>query len=260
MAFNGVASRKKSCEHIGLYVWSSLLGLLIIGALGALTRLPFFYFKRIEIAGETRVPKEEIIAELMSYPLKGPVSRFLGFNHFLLWSAPEVALADARFARVAISRDLIHRTLRATVSDRAQRIVWCVDSVHCVWADDDGIAFQNAPFAEGQLVRAVTAETDEPLIFGRGVLPGEEFRRVREIFNIIDSAALPVAKTMLERASGDLRIALVSGAELYFNVRIDPSFAVTALRALVSRKDFVNIAYADFRVARKVYYKMRGAH
>lgn len=254
MTTPGVRGRPR--EHIGLYVWFSLTGLCTIAVLAVLTRFPFLYFTRIEVRGDTQVPHAELISQLRAYPLHSFVGRLLGYNNFLLWNGGSVTLDDLNISRTEIARDIVHRALQVTVTDRARSLVWCSDALRCVWVDADGIAFQYAPFAEGQLITTVSEQALASPVLGMGMLPSGQFARLRRVFELLQHASLPMSGAAFERDTADLYVTLRSGALFAFNLRVDPEFVATALPELVARKDFANIAHADFRVANKVYYSM----
>lgn len=243
-------------EHIGLYVWVSLLGLIAIGLAGTVLKFPFFRYARVEISGETSVPVADILADLRAYPLASVVGRFLGYNHFFLWGNASVSLPEFALARAEVSRDFLRRTLRVNVIERERALVWCGENYACVWVDETGIAFEKAPYAEGQLVTRVTEVGGAAPSLGTTVLPTAEFSRMLRAVRIAKTGA-PLGDILLHREKQTARIALQDGPALLFSLRIEPEFAETALAELSSRKDFRDIKEIDFTVERKAYYKAK---
>lgn len=258
MAITSSAARNaKPPEHIGLYVWVSFLGLIAIGLSAFVLKFPYFRYVRVDVAGETAVSRADLISDLRAYPLRGAVGRLLGYDHFFLWGASPVALPELTLAEVVVSRDFLRRTLRVTATDRARALVWCDEHGACVWVDDGGIAFERAPFAEGQLVTQVIERGHTLPALGSSVLLDTEFSRLTRAIRVAQSAEVPLRDITLVREAKEARIALQGGPTLIFSLRIDPEFAATALAALASRKDFRDIAEVDFTVERKAYYKMK---
>lgn len=242
-------------ERIGLYVWVSLFGLIAIGFGAFVLRFPFLRYARVEISGETAVTAADIIADLRAYPLANTIGRFLGYDHFFLWGNTSIALPEFALARVEVSRDFLRRTLRVTVIARERTLVWCDDSFSCVWVDSGGTAFERAPFADGQLVTRVTESAGASPTIGMTVLPAIEFARLLRAVRIAQAVS-PLRDILFNRKERIARIALENGPTLFFNLRIEPEFAETALAALFSREDFRDIKEIDFTVERKAYYRM----
>lgn len=249
--------RGQSREHIGLHVWVSLLGLISIGLAAFVLKFPYLRYARIEVAGETAVSRADLISDLRAYPLRSAVGRLLGYDHFFLWGNSSVALPELTLAEVVVSRDFLRRTLRVTATDRARTLVWCDEYGACVWVDDGGIAFERAPFAEGQLVTQVIERGHALPALGSSVLLDTEFLRLTRAIRVAQGAGIPLRDITLVREAKEARIALQGGPTLIFSLRIDPEFAATALAALSARKDFRDIQEIDFTVERKAYYKMK---
>lgn len=254
---SSTARKAQPSEHIGLYIWVSLFGLIAIGLAAFVLRFPFFRYERVEITGGTRVLHADIAAELRAYPLATVLGRLLGYNHFFLWGSSPVVLPEMLLARVEVSRDFLRRTLRVTATDRARAFVWCNDVFACVWVDDGGVAFERAPFAEGQLVTQVIERGGAFPALGSRVLSSDEFSRLTRAIRVAQSAPLPLGDTTLVRETEEARVALQGGPTLTFSLRVDPEFAATALGVLSARKDFRDIREIDFTAERKAYYRMK---
>lgn len=255
MTTTGVRGRPR--EHIGFLVWFSLLGIIVIGLAGFVLRFPFFRYARVEITGDTRVPRADIISELRAYPLSSAVGRFLGYNHFFLWGSSSVTSSETLLARVDVRRDFFRRVLRVTATDRERRFVWCDEESRCVWVDARGTAFERAPFAEGQLVTQVIERGHALPALGSRVLPDAEFSRLTRAIRVAQGADVPLGDVTLVREAKEARVALQGAPTLIFSLRVDPEFAATALGLLSARKDFRDIREVDFTVERKAYYKMK---
>ncbi|GEM_PF-6378700 len=254
MTSTGVRERPR--EHIGFLVWFSLLGLIFIGLAGVVLRFPFFRYERIEISGESHVPRADLLAELRAYPLHTALGRFLGYDHFFLWGNASIVLPELILARVDILRDVVHRVLRVVVADRERVLVWCGGESQCAWVDPRGVAFQYAPFAEGQLITSISEDGVLPPL-GATVLPDDQFTRLRRVVGIVQSAGLMVERIVFDRKLLEVAVTARNAPALAFSLRFDSSFAATVLSALSVRKDFRNIGTVDFRVEQKAYYRMK---
>ncbi|MDO8584590.1 MAG: hypothetical protein Q7R85_00520 [bacterium] len=254
MTSAGVRGRPQ--EHIGFLVWFSLLGLMFIGLAAVVLKFPFFYYRSIEISGESHVSRADLLADLRAYPLKNVFGRFLGFDHFFVWGSSSIALPELVLSRVEVSRDFARRVLRVSVTDRERALVWCGAENACAWVDPMGIAFQYAPFADGQLITSISEDGALPPL-GAAVLPGNQFMRLQRVIEIVQGAGLMVEHIVFDRNLLEVTVTARNAPTLAFSLRFDSAFAATALSVLSGRKDFRNINVVDFRVEQKAYYKMK---
>lgn len=244
-------------EYIGLYVWVSLLSLIAIGLGAFVLKFPYLRYARVEVSGETAVSRADLISDLRAYPLRSAIGRLLGYDHFFLWGNSPIVLPEFALAQARVSRDFFRRTLRVTVIDRERRLVWCDEYGACVWVDDGGVAFERAPFAEGQLVTQIIEWGNTLPALGSTVLPPAEFSRLERAIRVAQDTTAPLGSITLFRDSKEARVALQGGPTLIFSLRVDPEFAATALGTLSARKNFRDIAEVDFTVERKAYYKAK---
>ncbi len=228
--------------------------LVIILFLGFIAGASFLNFKEIKISGSSRIAGADILANLRVEKLKNPFARYLGYGNMILWRDGELDLGDDFPVRVIAENNVWERILEIKVEDRVRFLVWC-RSERCYWVDDAGIVLEPAPIAEGQLISVVYDGGGNALVPGIGVFEDDSrFLRLKNILEIVGKNKIPVSKILID--GDDVNMGTMWGTDFLFSLRFD-SFFVKALDQLMTRIKISKMAYIDFRVENKIYYKAR---
>lgn len=128
----------------------------------------------------------------------------------------------------------------------------------CFWFDKNGIVFSEAPTVEGELLNKVNEFSGRILKPGDRVLPENLAANLINIFEVMETAGLNAKTVNLEDLSlEEVYVNSISDPKIFFNLRINPEFALSAISALKNSGKWNKISYLDFRVENRAYYKFK---
>lgn len=240
--------------------------LLSVAGIGYLAFFsPFLKIKEISLTriaqnSQPLYPDEELIADLKNF-FSGEKKSFLffGSDHILGWNkSTETFLENYReIEKLKIKKNYFERKIEIEAKEREKFGVWC--EADCFWFDKKGIIFAAAPKIEGNLINKVDDFSGRSLKVGDSVLEERFFLNLINIFEVLEKAGLRVKSLELK----DIQLQEIifddkNGLfpKIYFNLRIDPDFAVTALREL-KKQGLEKFEYIDLRVKSRGYYKLK---
>jgi len=237
--------------------------LLVIGAGYLIVYSSFFKIKNIEVSGNKYVSSEEIINQLKKISVgQSKISNFLGSDNILVWKT------DAQFIKnslpqiqdLKIEKDYWHRQIKIIVSEREKFGVWYKITNNqepitnnCWWFDKNGVIFAEALQVEGQLINKVDDFSNRHLEIGDSILGEKPLSNLIKIFAVLEKADLGIKSLKLERPELQ-EISTESSPQIYFSLRIDPSFGLAAIESLKST-GLNKLEYIDLRVENRAYYK-----
>lgn len=224
---------------------------------------PLFRIRTLTVSvvpdrGAEQTVQEEIEKEISALPL----ARLFGTRNMLLWDEKRVDNMLARhneFQSAHIERNFFARSVTVVVVHREKFGIWCTAG-SCFWFSTDGVLSAPGPRVTGNLLLAINDESDRPLQLGDKVLDDRLIKPIFSVFDFLGQADIPLRFFTLKplyleelwavAPSGDL-------PEIYFSLRADPHFALSAVSALQSNPGFSRIRYIDLRVPGKLYYKTK---
>lgn len=199
-----------------------------------------------------------------------------------------------QIAELKIEKKYLERTIKISIREREKFGVWCqyaqmpinVDMTQidtdktqintddilinadrqqrqsaskCGWFDKIGILFSEAPFIKGNLINKIDDFSYRDLKIGDRILEEKFFNNLIKIFGILEKSDLKINSIKLEKLEFQEIIADKEenfSPKIYFSLRIDPDFGLSALESL---KNFglEKIEYIDLRIMNRAYYKIR---
>lgn len=215
----------------------------------------------------------------------------LGKAHEFVWPNAEVPqeFLDAwypQFLDIHIEKSYLNRTLAITAERRARIGVWCAQATTtplmsggassasgtvslsvletnapdaCVWFDARGNSIGEAPAMAGNLLYKIEDASGAAIGPGAPLLESPLFSALLKIFHVMQESGLYIRSFILRnRALQEIETNVDETflPKIYFSLRDDPSFILSAIDA-VRKIGFDKIAYIDFRVKNRVYYKLR---
>ncbi len=129
----------------------------------------------------------------------------------------------------------------------------------CWWFDKNGKIFEKAPKIEGEMIYKVNDFSNRQLAIGSQIIEKNLFDNLLEIFNVIEQAGLNIRTVNLkDPALQEIFIEppRTQSPKIYFSLRIDPSFVLSAIQKLRNEGIFKKVEYIDFRVENRVYYNL----
>ncbi len=131
-------------------------------------------------------------------------------------------------------------------------------SEFCGWFDKNGVIFKETAVIESEIFKRVNDFSSRNLKLGENILPQRLFANLIKIFGVLERVNLN-AKTLClkDLAFEEVYIESVSDPKIFFSLRNDPEFSLSAIGAFKKSNRWEKISYIDFRVENKVYYKFK---
>jgi len=198
----------------------------------------FFQIKKIKVAGQNMVAREDILAII-------PAA-----NIFLIDAAETERNILNSFPRIAMAevRRALPDTLDIKVTERLAAAIWCQE--RCFLIDENGIIFDKAP-----------AEIDLIGIFGERELLGKEMiGRITELKTKLKEKSGVGATKAFIVSEDRLNLQVSDGWKIYFNLKGDLDWQIQELGLVLEKQippeKIKNLEYIDLNFSR-VYYKYR---
>ncbi len=255
------------------------IGAAAIGAVYVARETPVFWLTRVDVLGIPQSERSAFIGALEPFIYKNASARFLGIDNFLAWPN-ELPVLGPDMSGIEVQKDFLERSVTLHVSRRERFGIWCfqfseantiagepeiaaIDS-ECFWTDeDDGILFEEAPLAAGQLFITVFENTDvststpsaRPAL-GGAVLDSIRFGRLKRVLEVSSGLGLTGDRVEFNREGDSVSFKTHEGPVLKYSLRFDfDESSVNALKELFSKKAPEAIRYADLTVKNKIYVR-----
>ncbi len=247
--------KQKFWARIKWYLLSGGFLLFTILIISLVANWPFLRVREFKVMGSNRVTEVEVISEMRGAKVSNPFIKYLGFTNILFWNDGAVKLKNPIIESANVVSNFWDRKVTIELSEKKGEVIWCVKDEKCFWLDERGIALEEAPFSEGQLLPIVYSQGETNVRLGS--LPIEEvyFLRVKKILKIISSVGAPLRRLEVYPEVLEAKAFAIYGPVMIFNLRIDPSFVEAPLRHLYGKAGFSKLNYIDFSIENKVFYK-----
>lgn len=258
-ASKGMSRRKRRLFLISLYAGLALC--LIIAAIAwVFLHSPLVRVDQVVISGNNAVAEQDIRDLLEAKIIGGSFLHALtGFNNMLVWpkelNASETAMFPA-IASLTITTSIFTHKVSVAVTERTPVGVWCSGN-DCWWFDGNGIIFKRAVEGEGSFVMTVYDASNRALGLNLKILPDQFIRGALSIITVLESGSVKAKHIDLtDLTLHELDVETYEGPKLYFSLDFPAGSGVAeALANLRAKPGFNKLAYVDFRVENKVYYK-----
>jgi len=259
--------RKKRRRILKLKIYGGifLFFILVVGAAYLIVYSPLFRIKNINIMqigiDRKQIDTDSVIQELKDFfTSQSKFTKFLGPDNILIWNNEKIGEILKNYPQITeltIEKDYLEREIKVIVKEREKLGIWCEAS--CWWFDKAGIIFEEAPSVEGNLINKVDDFSGQSLKLGEAVIKENLFSNLVKIFEVLEKSDLKIKSLKLERLELQEIIADSPGNSLpkiYFSLRIDPGFSLSALESF-KNLGLEKIEYIDLRVENRAYYKIR---
>ena len=249
--------KKRKSVLKSLLFWQAMLVLLCLGGL-----LYFFFIssvfqvKNINVSGEQKVSREEILSKV-----DGDLS-----NHFLFFKTKSIFLANAaamrqdlmdsfpQLAGVAFARHF-PSSIDVKVTERQGVAFWCGSK--CFLVDNAGVIFEKVSANPPNLIKLEVAGATSTPKLGEKIVDSATLTSVLDIKSKMEGIGLKVSRASV--VSADRANFLTDeGWEAYFNLKGDVDWQITELNLVlekeISAQERGRLQYIDLRFTR-VYYK-----
>lgn len=256
--------RKKSAKFF--FLWFSLallfLGGAVLGSLYFLFYSPALKVTKTEVRGLRIVAAEDFTAKMRAlYISQNSVWNLLGTDNILFWKFAKkpslVSMVLPAVRSVSVETNLGERTVSFGVGERVFGGIWCRSGGQCYGFDASGVIFSEVPQAEGSLILRVEDENLAPPILGRGALPYDSwFQNLLRTVSILRAKGMVIAEIIVKDFGlREWEVVSASRTRLLFSFNFVPDNLERVLENLRPRLAGSKLAYLDFRVPNRIYYK-----
>lgn len=237
--------------YFGFLILIAILGLIFY----IIFYSPIFQIKQFNIAGKERLSDEKILGILQPLVLSSRLENFFGLKNLLVWKSGKVDVSRTALAEASINKDWLRQSLNIQIKERSRLAVWCTSKGYCYWIDEEGLAFEEAPFTEGSLILTVQEKEKEIIIKGEPVVEKRFSGNIIKIIEGISNINIPIEKITFDRELQEIQIQTYKGPDILFSIRFNPEFNLNSLQTLRQKIGFERIEYIDLRAENRIFYK-----
>lgn len=284
--------RRQRILKIRIYSNAVVFSLLAAGFFYFLTNSPFLKIKSISAisgeGGEFGAESEELIRDLrIFFASNSEIAALFGPDNILIWriDIPNFLKNQPAFSNLEISKNYFKREINVKFEKREKFGAWCQQTLTnadyaqtnaeieknqfesvlslyksaCWWFDRNGIIFEKAIKAEGEMIYKIQDNSERRLNPGESIFEKRLFENLLKIFEILQMANLNIKTLYIDNLAleeAEVRPLINSIPQIYFSLRFDPTFALTAIESL-KKTGLEKVQYIDFRVENRVYYKLK---
>lgn len=271
-----LSARRKRRKKFFLKAGLILLGILFLtGGIVSFFYVPRFRINEIAVGGANAADESELKTEIENI-LKRKILKFLPADNifllpktkiaaFLLQSFPILKKAD-------IERSFFQK-ISVSVEERKPAALLCFDSAAtstdltsgpCLFMDENGILFQEAPSFSGEIFvkfideRQATSSS-ENLAIGRETIPEPELRKLLSFEKSLAGQAMAVSKIIL-KDGGEYEVYLKEGWYIKLNNKNEADLSFGNLQLVLEetiKEKRSNLEYIDLRFGNKVFFKFK---
>ncbi len=273
--------RKRRRRYAYAILACAFVFFLALGTAWVAFRSPWLRIKNITITGNNAVSSDSVTTLLQSSVLRDHnfLKSLLGINNMLIWPST-LATSDLVFipqlASVALAKDYFSRTVTIEVAERAPFGIWCfvsgisgslapaavasgtaaLGNENCYWFDSQGVLFARTFDTQGSLMFAIHDYSQSGRGLNNKVLPDEFVPNFVSIMNVIRASGVQVDDVALKDIGlQEIDVATYDGPTLHFSLRFPADEDLAVLQSLMAKPGFDNLAYIDFTVENRAYYK-----
>ena len=251
--------RRAFFRRLRWYGYFAGVALLLTGLTYLCVYSPMFRITEVKIVGAGQMQTEALLAALKVQVAASPLG-WLGNDNYLAWP-DELPYRTAQVQNISIQKSFLPRSITIHVTPRTRYAVWCNDiearQQSCYWVDPNGIIFERAPIAEGQLVQTIYDDASGAFgLIGEPVLAESSFQIVKKVVEGTQALGLAVRRMRITHELQELRVDTEQGARILFSLRFDPEpTALPALARFMKKPGLTRVEYLNLTVENRAYVK-----
>ncbi len=253
--------RRKRRNYVLFAAVIVALYLLAIVTFWIIFRSPLFRVDAVAVEGDSSVSSDAAVALFQSAALRNYsfIKAVMGFHNILMWpgslSTSDLAF-EPRLLGATISRNYFSHTITIYPRERASAGTWCFVTGDCYAFDDHGFIFKSALDVAGGTVISIHDESQSPRGLGEYVLPAALVPNLISVLHVLEQSSVPVQSVTLHNlALQEVAVQTQTGPTLYFSLHFPSNEDLSVLQTLMAKPGFSKLAYIDFRVENRAYYK-----
>ncbi len=256
-------SRKRKYRLRLLTVFCVFVGILC-GLIVGLAHIPVLQVQHITVSG-TQTLSSSTIRTFVESRIEGEYALVIPKRNIFLYPKQQINEALLALYPVLASAD-VHagdfQTITVNVVERSPRALWCSETGGCLFMDENGIIYADAPtFSAPVYVMYYGVASGDTL--PKQYLTAAQFQSLSAL---VDAIGLKLPNEQITAvqvdAQNDVHVQFVSGFELKFALAdasgdIFERFTLALTNPPFSDHPLSAIAYLDLRFGDKLYYKLK---
>ncbi len=247
-------TRRTFFRRLRLYGYFSAVILILTGVVYLFTGSPLFKVGSLRVINANGIDESVLITTLKAQ-VAASSHGWLGADNWLAWSE-KLTYSTPRIATISVTKSFWDRGITITVAPRERYVVWCGTNENCYWVDTNGVIFEPAPVADGQLVQTVFDDAEPVGSIGNTVLATETFSIVKKILDGTQALSMNIVKVAIHRSLQELIITTAQGSRILFSLRFDPTpTALPALARFIQKPGLSKLEYVNLTVENRAFTK-----
>lgn len=239
-----------------------IVGLFLIGVSYFLLYSKFMKVNEFKIEGISTIDKNTLFGLLAAEVIRGESWRaFFGQDNLIFWLGVKNDSLKEKIPLLAdlkLKTNLWEQRVEISVLERQFKGIWClVKSQQCFIFDKEGVVFNVAPLAEGNLLLKVNDESNRSINLGQLVLP--DFSWFEKMFIVLDmikkEEMLPADIRIKDINLREWEAAIFNGPRFIFSFESIPENLSEIIKSLKNQLNFSKLYYIDFRIPGRIYYR-----
>lgn len=239
-----------------------LAGVVLTAVLYLVFRSPLLETRSIDVYGAELVLRSRVAAAVEADTIgRSTLASLLGPQNILFWlfadRTPKLT-GFPELSGVEVSVAMWQKKVSISVVERRVESVLCKTAEEqCYGLDRDGIIFTKAPDARGALILRLEDENTGTVVMGNPYLRNPSwFENIKTTLRLLEKDGFVPQRVVVDNEPlEEWRAIFPSGLAFYFSLHFVPENLETILADIANRTNIKNLAYFDFRVPNRIYYK-----
>jgi hypothetical protein len=232
---------------------------LVLTGVWHVTRLPIFTITTVTATGGITIDEAEVERKATAV-LEGSYLKFIPrrFSFFYPYEALVSEVQTVPRIKDVVVERVDRQLIAITFAEYVPDALWCVskDSDECLFLDESGYAFGEAPDLRGGSLIRYYALQDSPAV-GESPFFGEVYRTTQAFADALAATGWYVKSVEIDSAA-DAFYTLVGGGELKVSLKDESERTLSFLATVRESKEFAhllpgNFEYIDLRFGTKVF-------
>lgn len=224
------------------------------------TRVQSLTITTITVEGGETISHAQVRAQAEA-TLQGAYLRFIPRR--FAWWYPQTALLNAVKAIPRIKNPVVTRVsgteIHISFQEYLPYALWCAikEPSTCLFIDDSGLAFGNAPVLSGGAFIRYHSLEQTPAI-GASILPASQLANIAQFIQLLKASSAYSVSVVEVDSAGDVFYELAGGSEFKASLAVPATSTFANLESVLMAKEFHNLQpgnfqYIDLRFGNKVY-------
>ncbi len=250
--------RKKTFRRLKIYALLIIIIFLLWGIYYLISELSIFKINSLEILGQEKVSKAQIVSEIAPEIYNNYTAKLFGLNNIFSWPSGKIRSNNLLVDDISIEKNIWRRQIKISVDERKKYGSWCealaLSSPRCSWFDKNGFIFDSAPETNGKLIFKINSQPTNNILTEGYILKPDLFSNFKKIIETLKINFL-VEDFNFNKQNLDLSTKIINGPDLIFNLKFNPEINLTALKNIKEKNRLKGLKIIDLRIPNKIFYR-----